>query len=274
MTKLDCEIVESDVGTKVVRDRTSGETMHPMGAAAEAGQVYVAPSRLEARLAEGGAPLVLYDVGLGAGSNAIAAWHVSEALFSAARRLEIVSFEHDLGALRLALEPEHAAAFGFSPAALLAANALLRNGLHESPRTTWRLAFGDFQTRLAEEPAAAADIVFWDMFSRTANPELWKASTFRAVRAACRDGATFFTYHAATSTRAGLLLAGFAVGFGEPTGKQAQTTVAALNAADLAKPLDARWLARLARSSSPFPIDVLDPSAALAAVRASGQFNT
>ena len=46
-----------------------------------------------------GATLVLLDVGLGAASNAIAAWRVSEALPRASRRLEIVSFDHDLDAL-------------------------------------------------------------------------------------------------------------------------------------------------------------------------------
>ena len=35
---------------------------------------------MRARLAEGGAPLVLFDVGLGAGSNALAAWRASAAV--------------------------------------------------------------------------------------------------------------------------------------------------------------------------------------------------
>jgi queuine tRNA-ribosyltransferase len=279
MASLDCEVVVTRGGATAVRDRTSGEVMHPMGPGIEAQEVYAGPSRLDARLREGGAPLVLLDVGLGAGSNAIAAWRISESLPEAARRLEIVSFDHDLGALNLALEPRHAEAFGFSSAgssAHAAATALGRDGTYETPRTVWRLAFGDFLTALAREPDASADIVFWDMFSRGVNPDLWTVATFCALRRVCREGATVHTYNAATSTRSGFLLAGFAVGVGEPTGDRNQTTVAAVNPDDLAQPLDARWLERLERSSAPFPTDVAENDAAhgeaLAQIRLQPQF--
>ena len=59
------------------------EVMHPViGPLVEADALYVVPSRLAARLAQTSeadptAPLVLLDVGLGAGSNAVAAWRVS-----------------------------------------------------------------------------------------------------------------------------------------------------------------------------------------------------
>ncbi len=50
--------------------------MHPVvGPLVEAERLYVGPSRLRERLVDGAKdPLVLLDVGLGAGSNAIAAW--------------------------------------------------------------------------------------------------------------------------------------------------------------------------------------------------------
>ena len=55
-----------------------------------------------------------------------------------------------------------------------------------------------------------------------------------------------------------------------------ETTVAAANVEDLDRPLDARWLTRLARSSAAFPNDVPDDDsareAALAQVRACPQF--
>ena len=242
-----------------------------MGPAIEAREVYVSPSRLEARLREGGEPLVLFDAGLGAGSNAIAAWRISESLPASARRLEIVSIDHDLSALTLALHPAHAEAFGFSgatPDAYAAASALALLGHHETPRTVWRLRFGDLVPALALEPDASADIVFWDMFSRGVSPTLWTTATFRALRRVCREGATVHTYSAATSTRAGLLLASFAVGVGAPTGERAQTTVAAVSASDLERPLDARWLERLERSSAPFPSDVADDPGARAEARA------
>jgi len=280
-----CEVVATRSGIPAILHRASGEVMHPgTGPAVEARELYVLPSRLRERLCQGGpgdgngATLVLFDVGLGAASNAIAAWRVSESLPLTARRLEIVSFDHDLDALKLALEPEHAEAFGLSPedSAHAAATALLTEGRHETQRTIWRLAFGDFLDLVAHEPAASADIVFWDLFTRSTNPHLWTVSALRALRSACRTGATLHTYTTATSARSGLLLAGFAVGVGGRTGDREQTTVAATSPEDLAQPLDARWLARLARSSAAFPTDVPDDgnsrAAALARIRAHPQF--
>jgi queuine tRNA-ribosyltransferase len=112
--------------------------------------------------------------------------------------------------------------------------------------------------------------VFWDPFSPQASPEHWTVAAFSVLRRLCRDGATVHTYGGATATRAALLLAGFAVGTGEPIGKGRVSSVAAVSAADLADPLDERWLARLARSSAPFPSDAGE--GALSRIRAHAQF--
>ncbi len=275
-----CEVVTLANGALAIRERASGEVMHPgAGPRVEAATIYVAPSRLEARLQEGGAPLVLFDVGLGAATNAITAWQVSEAQSTSARRLEIVSFEHDLDALKLALHPANADALGLTTDganAHAAATALLTDGGHETPRTRWQLRLGDFADALSAVPTAVADIVFWDLFSPRTAPALWSHAMFAALRRVCRDGATVHTYSASTSTRTGLLLGGFAVGVGDPTGDHAETTIAATRLEDLAAPLGARWLERLARSSAPLPTDIpTDPRAwteALARVRACPQF--
>jgi queuine tRNA-ribosyltransferase len=280
MSERTCEVVTIRSGVRALRDRASGEVMHcGSGPNVEPSELYVVPSRLDHRLREGGPPLVLFDVGLGAASNALAAWNVSESLpaAQAARRLEMVSFDRDLDALRLALETENAGAFGLSdeaPAARAAARALLANGRYDTERTSWRLAEGDFQTVLANEPEGSADIVFWDLYSPRSSPEAWTLAAFRALRRACRDGATLHTYSTATAARSALLLAGFAVGFGGGTGDRAQTTIAATRVGDLDEPLDARWLARLGRSTAAFPPDVLaiDAAAALEQIRSHVQF--
>lgn len=270
--KMDCEVVRSHSGAAAIRDRVTGETMHPGGPKLEAHAVYLAPSRLSTRLADGGTdPLVLFDVGLGAGSNALAAWRLSESL-AEARPLEIVSFEHDLSALALALDPQHRESFGLGDErAHAAATALLRDGHHATPRTRWRLRHGDLREALAGEGEGSADVVFWDPFSRAVAPDLWSVETLRGIRRVCRDRCTLHTFSGATATRAGLLLAGFAVGTVGPRG---QSTSAAVRAADLDAPLDARWLLRLSRSDVPFPIDVASDAheAALEAVRAAPQF--
>nr|WP_276603067.1 MnmC family methyltransferase [Nannocystis pusilla] len=226
--------------------------MHPVvGPAVEAARLYCEPARLAARL-QRSEPLVLLDVGLGAGSNAIAAWRLSEAR-TAGPRLTIVSFERSLDALALALRPEHAADFGLDGAAGAAASTLLGAGVHEAARTTWRLIAGELPGSLAGAPAA--DVVFWDPFSPRANPELWSVAAFTTLRGRCRAGATVHTYSGATAVRSALLLAGFFVGVGEPTGAHKAATCAAVDPADLEHPLDRRWLARLARSTAAFPAD-------------------
>ncbi len=271
---LDCEIVRTRSGAPAVRDRLTGELMHPVvGPLVEAEQLYVTPSRLEARLrAHAPTPLVLLDVGLGAGSNAIRAWQLSERLSASDRLLEILSFDRSLAALELALAPEHCAAFGFVDAAGVAGRALSTHGRHSTARTEWRLHEGDLFTKLAQLPESSADVVFWDPFSPRKNAELWTVAAFSALFRVCRPGATVHTYSGATSVRSALLLAGFAVGVGHEVGELKENTGAAVNVEDLAQPLDLRWLARLERSSCPFPADA--PSDALTRIAALTQFRS
>jgi queuine tRNA-ribosyltransferase len=268
------EIVATRGGAAAVRDRESGEVMHPViGAAAESERLYVAQSRLAERLARRsagtGERLVVFDVGLGAGSNALAALRVARQAPAGAPLLEVVSFERDTGALALAASGEGAERLGLTAADRAAARALLAAGRHGEPGIAWRLAAGDALGMLDAE-ASRADIVFWDPFSPKVNPELWTWAAFAALGARCAPRATLFTYSISTAVRSALLLAGFHVGAGEGSGPKAETTAAALEAGDLLRPLDRRWLDRLSRSSAPFPPDA--PPDALERIRAHPQF--
>ncbi len=262
------EIVLTSLGVPAVRDSVLGEVMHPVvGPAVESERLYVAQSRLRERLAEDGPPLVLFDVGLGAGSNALAALAAAE---TAGRRvLDIVSFDRDTSGLSLAASEPGAGPLGVGPAGLAAARTLLACGRFESAGVRWRVVLGDARETL-REVSARADVVFWDPFSPAVNPDLWTVAAFTALRARCGDRADLYTYSAATSSRAALLLAGFFVGVGDPSGPKAQTTAAATDPALLSRPLDARWLARLERSSAPLPPDA--PGDAMARIRAHPQF--
>ncbi len=272
-----CEVARTKGGVLVVRDKASGEVMHPgTGPLVEPLTLYTGPSRLEARLREGGDPLVLFDIGLGAASNAIAAWRISESLPDSARHLHIVSFENDLTPLRLALVPDHAAAFGFDdPSSRCAATELIEHARFDTPRTRWRLSFGDLEATLPAE-VLRADIVFWDPYSPKTAPHLWNSTAFARLRALCRPGCTVHTYSAATPTRSAMLLAGFFVGAGDATGTKGETTTAAVCREDLAHPLGAEWLSRLSRSTSPLPNDIsADPASrheAIERIRALPQF--
>jgi queuine tRNA-ribosyltransferase len=264
------EVVRTSLGAAAVRDAEAGEVMHPVvGAAVESERLYAAQARLGERLARPGEPLVLFDVGLGAGSNALAAVQAARRAGPAGRALAIASFERELGALELAASEAGAAALGLEPRDAAALRALLATCAHEEPRVTWRLVLGDAAETLPRE-AACADVVFWDPFSPRVNPALWSVAIFRALRTRCGPAATLFTYSTATSVRAALLLAGFFVGRGDPSGPKHETTAAATDPALLPRPLDARWLARLVRSSAPLPADA--PANALEAIRQHPQF--
>src|SRR5262245_45889357 len=123
----DCEVVLTQSGAPAMLERRTGEVMHPVvGPLVEAERLYLTPSRLAERLAESASsPLVLFDVGLGAGSNAAAAFRAAHDLQEPARRLSIVSFDRTKSALELALECDQSADFGFDDPAREAARALL-----------------------------------------------------------------------------------------------------------------------------------------------------
>ena len=258
------EVVRTRGGALAMRSLEAGEVMHPgVGPVAEAQALYVSQSRLGERLrAHAAEELVLFDAGLGAGSNALAAWAESERAPAEAARLCLVSFERDLGALELALAA--GAPFGLEDEAAVAARALLDGGAHDTARTRWRLRHGELleNLALARLGTLRADIVFWDPFSPRANPSLWTVAAFAALRRAAGPRCTLATYSAATATRVALLLAGWAVGVGDAIGDKAQTTAAAVDAGDLARPLDRPWLGRLSRPDARLPADAPPDAAA------------
>jgi queuine tRNA-ribosyltransferase len=267
---LDPEVVQTRSGAQAMRDKLTGELMHPVGPLVESERLYVEPSQLALRLQGAGAPLVLLDVGLGAASNALAAWRCSEALPGARRRLRIISLDRSLAALELALTPAHVGAFGLRASAGEAARALLAQGRHETSHTEWQLRLGEIEVNLRGSAEDLADIVFWDPFSPRANPELWTCAALTQVRAACRAGATLHTYSGATAVRSALLLAGFAVGMGAKLSEGKYATIAATSVDLLQQPLQRRWFERLSRSSAPFPHDA--PSDALERIAGLAQF--
>lgn len=267
---MTCTLEQTRQGAWVVRDLEAGEVMHPgVGPREEAERLYVQQSRLPQRLRDAsGKTFVLFDVGLGAGSNALAAWQASADAPSEAARLTLLSFERDLSALALALA--HGERFGFSDPAREAARTLLAQGASTSARTSWHLRYGDLLACLAAE-TSRADVVFWDPFSAKANPTLWTVAAFSAVRKAAGPRATLFTYSASTTVRMALLLAGWHVGVGAAIGDKAATTAAAVHFPDLEQPLDRVWLSRVERPDVRLPADA--GPLAVAAVRACPQFS-
>ena len=247
------ELVTLANGARAVRHTGHGEVMHPaVGPWVEAREVYVRQSRLEEVLCVPGPPLVLLDVGLGAGTNAVAALTAAAALGARRRRaMHVWSIDHARDPLRLALADD--AGFPFLVPWRAQAEALLSRGEADGDGYQWRLVLGDLKQVLARQQTPAAEVVFFDPFSPAANPTLWTEETLTALRSRCAADASVFTYSASTATRVSFLLAGFFVGAGVATGSKGETTVAATSLSRLASPLGARWRERWERSSRRAP---------------------
>jgi queuine tRNA-ribosyltransferase len=253
-------IVKEEVG--YIRDTVSGEVMHAgCEPAQEAQSLYVEQSHLLERLQHRAAepcsaePLVVWDVGLGAAANAMAAILAVENIGPAAvRPLNLVSFENDLDSLKLALD--HPAWFKHLRHA--APRALLRDNRWNSPTSPieWRLLNGDFALRKFEAPRP--DIIFFDPFSFKTDAALWTLNAFRELAQACGDQPTeLYTYTYSTSVRAAMLAAGFYVAKGRATGPKGETTIGlsarAAAAAHGRELLGPEWLAKWGRSDAQVP---------------------
>ena len=204
---------------------------------------------------------MIWDVGLGAGSNAMAVLRCFERCDAekgerTLRPLRLVSFECDLDPLRLA-----AGKAGYFPHVRHGApQAILNQGhwTHRSGGMHWELLHGDFLALFAT--SRPPDLVFYDPFSYKTDSALWTQEAFARIFQFCAPKpAELYTYSAATAVRAALLNAGFFVGEGIGTGPKADTTIAFTRADAAAthprtlRLLGGEWLARWRRSSSKAP---------------------
>ncbi|MGK5088722.1 tRNA guanosine(34) transglycosylase Tgt [Bdellovibrionota bacterium FG-2] len=251
----DYEVHTSAKGFSSIRQISSSEIMHSVSdPAEESHRLYVAQSRLaESLIQKSGTPLVIWDVGLGAASNAMAAVKCFEqTLRAGVRPLKIVSFECDLDPLRLA--SKHPVKFPHLRHA--APYALLESG-------RWRHASGLLEWELRDEffmemaGAEVPDLIFYDPFSFKVDSALWTPEAFSKLFEICRSRNTkLFTYSASTAVRAALLYAGFFVGKGVMTGPKSETTIAFAQIEDgreAGSLLGGEWLLRWSRSEAKIP---------------------
>jgi queuine tRNA-ribosyltransferase len=264
----DYEVHRAPEGFCSIRQISSGEIMHsrtpPME---EAQRLYIEQSNLAARVRLDGenggddaGPLVIWDVGLGAATNAMAAvlCYEAEAAAGPVRPLRMVSFENDLDSLRLAYKHNREFTYLRHPGP----SGILEEG-HWQSKThaglSWTLLPGDFAAIL---PAAQApDLVFFDMFSSKTSGAQWTLAVFRQIFEACAGRpAELFTYSCSTPIRAGLLSAGFRVARGRSTGDKLETTIALTPEACLPscrhELLGAEWLGKWQRSGAKYPADI------------------
>jgi queuine tRNA-ribosyltransferase len=254
------EVIVRD-GVGHIRDTTCGEVMHSVNdPAEEARSLYVEQSRLVQRLLEPSAgPLVVWDVGLGAAANAMAAILAVEGSPDPVRRLTLVSFENNVDSLVLALR--HPAWFKHlrhpAPRRLLVDD----RWTSATAAVDWLLLRGDFGVSKFDAPLP--DVIFFDPFSFKTDAALWTLGAFRELANILQGKAVeLFTYSYSTSVRAAMLAAGFYVAKGRGTGPKAETTIG-LTARAAAMPhswqlLGEEFLAKWQRSDARTPLGV-DP---------------
>jgi queuine tRNA-ribosyltransferase len=269
----DYEIIQGPTGANCVRQISSGEVMHSVNEPGEeANALYVTQSRLAERVLRQpdgmpatDDPLVIWDVGLGAATNAMAAIACFEKVCAqhgaaALRPVRLISFERDLDPLLLVTKKSS----HFPHVQHGAPSTLAKSGTwtHSSGLLRWELVEGDFLETFAAQPAP--ELVFYDPFSAKTDTVLWSAEVFeRLVAHGGTKPMELFTYSASTAVRAALLWAGFWVAEGVGTGPKATTTMAfTVMEGESARAgwasreipwLGDTWLARWRRSDSRYP---------------------
>ncbi len=243
--------VTLESGVRAVRDETTSEVMHPgPGPWVEANSLYVEQLGLEARLRASAAGVVrVLDVGLGAAANALAAIECAERVGAPRARLVVVSLERAIEPLEAALRDGK---FEYIERHRAKVEALLRDRVWRTDQVEWRLLVGDAYEALCQTEGKF-DLVFHDPFSPEHNADLWTVEFFDSIRERCASNAELATYSAATPARVAMLLAGFYVGPGIPSGARPETTRAAMRADALPELLGERWLGRWERSSARSP---------------------
>jgi len=219
-------------GAHSVHARSYAETMHPgIGPAAEAEALYVRQTGLIERLRAHHGEFVIWDIGLGAGANALTALRQTEALDAS---LRLISFDSTDAPLRFAsghpAELPYLRGYEQEVARLIETRHVrFRRG---AQRVDWTLNIADFPA-LLQSPAAATwprpHLILFDPFSPARNPAMWTrpllAQLYRLLDPA--RPCLLPTYSRSTQVRVTLLLAGFWVGTGRATGRKEETTVAA-----------------------------------------------
>jgi queuine tRNA-ribosyltransferase len=265
-------------GACSVRALAEAETFHPViGPALEAEALYARQLHLPERVREASGEFVVWDVGLGAAANALTVIRlVREGLKGKPAQLRLVSFDLTTDAVAFALE--HGAELGYVAGYESALAGLIKNHFVKFNdgllNIEWTLEPGDFPAWLerlvgrdalprvqadrqvcpTELPAPHA--ILFDPHSPKKNPAMWTALLFADLfhRLDPQRPCALATYTRSTMARVALLLGGFFVGVGHPSGLKEETTVAANRPDLLDEPLDRRWLERAKGSHSAEPL--------------------
>lgn len=239
-------------GSLTLRSLSLDQACHSAcGAWLEARERYANPCQLRERVRQQKVVRVL-DVGTGPGWNVAA---LLEASSTGNARVELVSLELDREVFALGdacvSEDESGGGLWLGEARAALRSSAKQNGESVSwsnvaQAGTARLIFGDARKTLAELPAEERfDVVFLDPFSPASSPELWEPEFLAEVAGRMNEKALLSTYTTSLAVRAGLRIAGLAVGPGGRVGEKHQGTLAGRGV--VLAPFDARTTRKLQR---------------------------
>lgn len=210
------------------------------GAAAEAENKFIIPSRLRERLEAGDTRLL--DIGFGLGYNAVAA--AAAARDVGGGELDIISIERDPQTLALAAETHR----DDSAAGII--RGLRGNGRWQEGGVRIQLIAGDARQSVKLLPDGWFDVIFLDAFSPDRNPELWTYDFLRLTVRKLAPGGALVTYSASLSVRGALLRLGMTVGNTKAFGRRRPGTIASPDAVEIAEPLSRRELEIITKSTA------------------------
>ena len=255
----DYTLVRLRNGKFSIRSQAYGETTHPgVGPEAEAVALYVQQTGLLQRLPTHHGEFVIWDIGLGAAANALTVLACTQAIPT---NIRLLSFDNTDAPLRFALQQGGALSYlaehrDVAQRLLQERRIRFGNGLRQ---VEWEFCLDDFPKLVGT--AAAEDwpkphLILFDPFSPLANPAMWTLPLFQRIFILLdpKRDCLLPTYSRSTMLRVTLLLAGFYVGCGAPTGFKEETTLAANTPQLLHRPLEKRWLERVQRSDSAQPL--------------------
>lgn len=255
-------IVKLPNGSHSVHSLAHHETFHPVvGPVAEAETLYVQQLKIRERFdqcARSGEEFVVWDVGLGAAANVITLFR---ALSESRGNLRVLSFDNTPDPLAFALANSTTLGYlqGFEEPTQRLLDQSRADFCLGGTSIHWEFHLADFPA-LIRSPQAKAfpkpHAIMFDAFSPARNPTMWSQPVFADLFQLLdpKRPCALPTYSRSTLLRTTLLLAGFYVGVGHPTGQKEETTIAANSLDLLAEPLDQRWLLRAKRSHSAEPL--------------------
>jgi len=247
------EIVALKWGGKSLRSLEHRETFHPVtGPEKEARLLHVEQQNLLKRALNCKNKFIVWDVGLGAAANAIAA---IEALLNIDIPVEIHSFDKSIAPLEFALQNKNELSY-LIPHEEKFFTLLSEKKTSFGENGLWYFHEGDFRQVMQNTFLPEPHAIFYDPYSPSGNREMWELEHFSKFRERLGKKIPYLltNYTRSTAVRVTLLMAGFYVGTGISIGEKEETTIVSNHLDLIERPLSRAWLENIRASGNAAPL--------------------